>query len=195
MKNGVTIIDPDNTYIDCDVQIGSDTVIEPGVYLKGRTIVGNDCFIGANSEIVNSVLDDEVTVTSSLIEEAHMQKESNIGPYSHLRPLADIGEGVHIGNFVEVKKAKIGKNTKVGHLTYVGMLRSEKKSTSAAEPSSSTMTASTSIIRTLATIRSSVAAQTLLHRLKSAIIPILPQAQRLRTMSSRMTWQSQGVVR
>lgn len=120
MKNGVTIIDPDNTYIDCDVQIGSDTVIEPGVYLKGRTIVGNDCFIGANSEIVNSVLDDEVTVTSSLIEEAHMQKKSNIGPYSHLRPLADIGEGVHIGNFVEVKKAKIGKNTKVGHLTYVG---------------------------------------------------------------------------
>ena len=120
MKNGVTIIDPDNTYIDCDVQIGSDTVIEPGVYLKGRTIVGNDCFIGANSEIVNSILDDEVTVTSSLIEEAHMQKESNIGPYSHLRPLADIGEGVHIGNFVEVKKAKIGKNTKVGHLTYVG---------------------------------------------------------------------------
>ena len=97
MKNGVTIIDPDNTYIDCDVQIGSDTVIEPGVYLKGRTIVGNDCFIGANSEIVNSILDDEVTVTSSLI-----------------------GEGGHIGNFVEVKKAKIGKNTKVGHLTYVG---------------------------------------------------------------------------
>ena len=120
MKNGVTIIDPDNTYIDCDVQIGSDTVIEPGVYLKGKTIVGNDCFIGANSEIVNGILDDEVTVTSSLIEEAHMRKESNIGPYSHLRPLADIGEGVHIGNFVEVKKAKIGKNTKVGHLTYVG---------------------------------------------------------------------------
>lgn len=78
MKNGVTIIDPDNTYIDCDVQIGSDTVIEPGVYLKGRTIVGNDCFIGANSEIVNSILDDEVTVTSSLIEEAHMQRKATL---------------------------------------------------------------------------------------------------------------------
>ena len=49
-----------------------------------------------------------------------MRNGSNIGPYSHLRPQADIGEGVHIGNFVEVKKATLGKNTKVGHLTYVG---------------------------------------------------------------------------
>ncbi|SEM84124.1 UDP-N-acetylglucosamine pyrophosphorylase /glucosamine-1-phosphate N-acetyltransferase [Ligilactobacillus sp. WC1T17] len=120
MQNGVTLIDPDNTYIDIDVEIGSDTVIEPGVYLKGKTVIGSDCIIGAHSQIKDSIIEDGVTVTSSLIEEAHMRQNSDIGPYSHLRPLADIGQGAHIGNFVEVKKATIGKNTKVGHLTYVG---------------------------------------------------------------------------
>lgn len=120
MRNGVTLIDPQNTYIDTDVKIGSDTVIEPGVQLKGHTVIGNDCFIGAHSEILDSVIEDNVTVTASYLEEAIMHKESNIGPCSHLRPQADIGEAAHIGNFVEVKKAHIGKNTKVGHLTYVG---------------------------------------------------------------------------
>lgn len=120
MQNGVTLIDPENTYIDSDVEIGKDTVIEPGVYLKGTTKIGDDCLIGANSQIINSTIEDGVTVTVSYLEDSVMRKNSNIGPYSHLRPQADIGEDVHIGNFVEVKKAQIGKGTKVGHLTYVG---------------------------------------------------------------------------
>lgn len=120
MRNGVTIIDPDNTYIDIDVQIGSDTVIEPGVQIKGKTKIGSDCLIGAHSQIRDCEIEDGVTVTTSYLEESIMHRNSNIGPYSHLRPLAEIGENVHIGNFVEVKKAQIGKNTKVGHLTYVG---------------------------------------------------------------------------
>lgn len=120
MRNGVTIIDPENTYIDADVQIGADTIIEPGVQLKGKTVIGEDCTIGAHSQIIDCVIEDGVTVTTSYLEQSTMHKNSNIGPYSHLRPLADIGENVHIGNFVEVKKAQIGKDTKVGHLTYVG---------------------------------------------------------------------------
>ena len=120
MRQGVTLIDPDTTYIDIDVKVGSDTVIEPGVQLKGKTAIGADCYIGAHSEIIDSVIEDGVKVTSSYIEDAVMHKNSNIGPYSHLRPKAEIGENAHIGNFVEVKKATIGKNTKVGHLTYVG---------------------------------------------------------------------------
>ena len=120
MRQGVTLIDPDTTYIDIDVKVGSDTVIEPGVQLKGKTEIGADCYIGAHSEIIDSVIEDGVKVTSSYIEDAVMHKNSNIGPYSHLRPKAEIGENAHIGNFVEVKKATIGKNTKVGHLTYVG---------------------------------------------------------------------------
>ena len=120
MQNGVTMIDPATTYIDVDVQIGNDTVIEPGVVLKGKTSIGSDCVIGAHSEIRDSVIEDGVTVTASFLENAVMHKDSNIGPYSHLRPKAEIGVGVHIGNFCEVKNAQIGQNTKVGHLTYVG---------------------------------------------------------------------------
>ncbi len=120
MKNGVTLIDPATTYIEADVKIGADTVIEPGVSLKGKTVIGEDCVIGAHSELRDTVLEDGIEVKASFLEGAIMRNGSNIGPYSHLRPQADIGEGVHIGNFVEVKKATLGKNTKVGHLTYVG---------------------------------------------------------------------------
>ncbi|CAM2898799.1 MULTISPECIES: bifunctional UDP-N-acetylglucosamine diphosphorylase/glucosamine-1-phosphate N-acetyltransferase GlmU [Dellaglioa] len=120
MRNGVTLVDPDNTYIECDVKIGSDTVIEPGVYLKGKTVIGEDCYIGAHSEIIDSIVHDNVTVTASYLEDSVMETQSNIGPYSHLRPQAHIGEAAHIGNFVEIKNASIGKSTKVGHLTYVG---------------------------------------------------------------------------
>ncbi|MFD1393072.1 bifunctional UDP-N-acetylglucosamine diphosphorylase/glucosamine-1-phosphate N-acetyltransferase GlmU [Lacticaseibacillus jixianensis] len=120
MQNGVTLIDPATTYIDADVTIGADTVIEPGVSLKGRTTIGADCKIGTHSELIDATLEDGVTVTSSTIEDSIMRKGSNIGPNSHLRPQSDIGEEVHLGNFVEVKKATIGPRTKVGHLTYVG---------------------------------------------------------------------------
>ncbi|USS90156.1 bifunctional UDP-N-acetylglucosamine diphosphorylase/glucosamine-1-phosphate N-acetyltransferase GlmU [Fructilactobacillus carniphilus] len=120
MNNGVTIIDPDSTYIDADIEIGPDTIIEPGVQLQQGTKIGKDCVIGANSKLVNTVIHDDVTVTSSTLEEAEMGAHSDIGPNSHLRPGAVIGEHVHIGNFCEVKKSHIGDGTKLGHLTYVG---------------------------------------------------------------------------
>ncbi|MFC6463919.1 bifunctional UDP-N-acetylglucosamine diphosphorylase/glucosamine-1-phosphate N-acetyltransferase GlmU [Marinilactibacillus sp. GCM10026970] len=120
MRNGVSIIDPSNTYIESDVQIGQDTTIEPGVYLKGETTVGEETFIGAHSVIVDSTVGDRVKVTSSMLEESIMGNDSDIGPNSHLRPQTVLEESVHIGNFVEIKKATVGKNTKIGHLTYVG---------------------------------------------------------------------------
>lgn len=120
MKNGVTFIDPANTYIESDVVIGSDTIIEPGVYLRGKTVIGSKCQIGAHSNIFNSKIGDNVVIHSSTIEESIINNGADIGPYAHLRPNAEIGEGAHIGNFVEIKKATIGNNTKVGHLTYVG---------------------------------------------------------------------------
>ncbi|USS88777.1 bifunctional UDP-N-acetylglucosamine diphosphorylase/glucosamine-1-phosphate N-acetyltransferase GlmU [Fructilactobacillus cliffordii] len=120
MNNGVTIIDPASTYIDAGIEIGSDTIIEPGVQLQQGTKIGKDCVIGANSKLVNTVINDDVTVTSSTLEEAEMGAHSDIGPNSHLRPGAVIGEHVHIGNFCEVKKSHIGDGTKLGHLTYVG---------------------------------------------------------------------------
>lgn len=120
MQNGVTLLNPATTYIDADVQIGPDTVIEGGVSLKGTTKIGSDCLIGGGSTIIDSTLHDEVKVISSTIEESQMHTGSDIGPNSHLRPESEIGENAHIGNFVEVKKTTIGKGTKVGHLTYIG---------------------------------------------------------------------------
>ncbi|MDO4912685.1 MAG: bifunctional UDP-N-acetylglucosamine diphosphorylase/glucosamine-1-phosphate N-acetyltransferase GlmU [Lactobacillus sp.] len=120
MRNGVTFIDPDHTYIDIDVEIGQDTVIEPGVIIKGNTTIGSDCLITSGSRIIDSKIGDHVTVTSSTIEKSEMEHNTDIGPNSHLRPQSLIKTGAHIGNFVEVKKAEVGVNTKVGHLTYIG---------------------------------------------------------------------------
>lgn len=120
MRDGVSFIDPDTAYIDSDVKIGNDTVIEGNVVIKGNTEIGSDCYITSGSRIVNSKIGNNVTVTSSTVEEAEMDDNTDIGPNSHLRPKAIIRKGAHIGNFVEIKKAEIGENTKVGHLTYVG---------------------------------------------------------------------------
>ncbi|KAF1295221.1 UDP-N-acetylglucosamine diphosphorylase/glucosamine-1-phosphate N-acetyltransferase [Enterococcus sp. JM4C] len=120
MMNGVSFIDPASTYIDEGVKIGADTIIEAGVHIKGTTVIGEDCFIGANSQIVDSTIENNVKIYSSSIEESFVKDHADIGPYAHLRPKAEIGEGAHIGNFVEIKNATIGEKTKVGHLTYVG---------------------------------------------------------------------------
>lgn len=120
MVNGVTFVNPAATYIDAEVEIGNDTLIEAGVTLRGRTKIGSNCVIGANSEIVESVIADNVVVTSSMIEHATIAAGVDVGPYAHIRPNSDLKENVHIGNFVEIKNTTIGANTKVGHLTYVG---------------------------------------------------------------------------
>ncbi|AEV94488.1 bifunctional UDP-N-acetylglucosamine diphosphorylase/glucosamine-1-phosphate N-acetyltransferase GlmU [Pediococcus claussenii] len=120
MLNGVTIIDPENTYIDYGIKIGSDTVIEPGVQLQGNTKIGEDCVIGAHSKIVDSTIEDRVTITASTVESSIMHSDSNVGPNSHLRPKSELGEFVHVGNFCEVKNATLGARTKMGHLSYVG---------------------------------------------------------------------------
>ena len=120
MRNGVSLIDPDTAYIDAGVKIGNDTVIEGNVVIKGNTEIGSDCYITNGSRIVDSKIGNHVTITSSTLQEAEMDDNTDIGPNSHLRPKAVIRKGAHIGNFVEIKKAEIGENSKVGHLTYVG---------------------------------------------------------------------------
>ncbi len=120
MVNGVTLVDPNNTYIEADVKIGQDTVIEPGVYLKGNTVIGEDVVIGMHSVIQDSEIADDVEIHQSVIEEAKVGKGSDVGPHSHLRKNAVLGENVHIGNYVEIKNSSIGNHTKAGHHTYVG---------------------------------------------------------------------------
>jgi len=120
MRNGVTIIDPATTYIGTDVQIGADTVIEPGVKLGGHTIIGEDARIGQYSEITNSKIGTNVTIKQSVINEAVVDDYAIIGPFAQLRPGADLGKKVKVGNFVEVKKSVVKEGAKLPHLSYIG---------------------------------------------------------------------------
>jgi len=120
MENGVTIINPENTYIESEVEIGRDTVIYPGVFLKGKTVIGEDCVIRENTVIENSQIGNGVEIISSTIEESTIDDGCKIGPYAHLRPNSHLGKNLKIGNFVEVKNSTIGDNSKAGHLAYIG---------------------------------------------------------------------------
>ena len=121
MASGVTIVDPNNTFIGVDVTIGADTVIHPGVHLEGRTQIGSDCEIQSSVRIVNSTIDDGVVINNfCLILDSHVARGARIGPFAHLRPQSDVGEDAHIGNFVELKKTKMGRGSKANHLAYLG---------------------------------------------------------------------------
>lgn len=120
MVNGVTIIDPEHTYIEKGVRIGSDTVLQPGTILKGDTVIGEDCVIGPETEITNSKIGNGVEIYKSVLLDAEVDDEAHVGPFAYLRPGAKLGKSVKIGDFVEVKNATIGDNSKVSHLSYVG---------------------------------------------------------------------------
>lgn len=120
MENGVTFIDPKSTYIDFDVQIAPDTVIYPGNVIQGKTIIKTGCILYPNSRIKDSVIDEGVTIQSSVILDSHIGSNTTVGPFAYIRPESCIGENVRIGDFVEIKKSTIGNNTKVSHLTYIG---------------------------------------------------------------------------
>ncbi len=121
MEAGVTIFRPETCDIDADVQIGTDTVIEPFVQLIGRTKIGADCRIRSYSVITNCELGDGVLVRPGcILEDSIVGNRAQLGPYSHLRPGSDIGDGAHVGNFVETKKTRLGKGSKANHLTYLG---------------------------------------------------------------------------
>jgi bifunctional UDP-N-acetylglucosamine pyrophosphorylase/glucosamine-1-phosphate N-acetyltransferase len=121
LDDGVTIYYPHTSVIDSDVEVGADTVIEPFVQLLGSTKIGADCRISSYSVIENSILADRVTVKpGTIVEDSRVAAGAVLGPYSHLRPGSEIGEGAHVGNFVETKKIKLGKGSKANHLTYLG---------------------------------------------------------------------------
>lgn len=120
MYNGVTIIDPEHTYIDADVEIGQDTVIYPNVFLQEHTKIGNNVTILPNSFLRNAEIADDVTIDSSKIVESKVGKGSTVGPMSHLRNQTEICENCRIGNFVEFKNSHFGNGSKCAHLTYIG---------------------------------------------------------------------------
>lgn len=120
MKNGVTITDPANTYIDSDVIIGSDTVILPGTVIQGKSKIGEGCKIGPNTEVNNCEISHNTIVQQSVLSDSSIGSNVKIGPFAHIRPDSDIQDEVKIGNFVEIKKTYFGKGSKASHLSYIG---------------------------------------------------------------------------
>ncbi len=118
---GVTIFRPDTAVIDPEVEVGSDTVIEPFVQLLGNTRIGAGSHIRSFTVIENCTVGDNVLIRQHcVLADSAVAAGAKIGPFAHLRPGSEIGEDVHIGNFVETKKAKLGKGAKASHLTYLG---------------------------------------------------------------------------
>ena len=120
MESGVTIIDPNTTFIDDDVKIGQDTIIYPNTYIEGNTTIGEDCEIGPNVRFTDMRIGNKVKIQFSYCHEAEILDGVTMGPYVHIRPGTTIGENVKIGNFVEVKNSNVGEGSKLPHLQYIG---------------------------------------------------------------------------
>jgi bifunctional UDP-N-acetylglucosamine pyrophosphorylase / glucosamine-1-phosphate N-acetyltransferase len=120
MRNGVTIIDPVSTYIEADVVIGSDSIVHPGTMLRGKTVIGEDCKIGPNADLTNTIMEDQVKIQYSVVTDSQIRKGASIGPFAYIRPGSDVGEEAKVGDFVELKNTVLGNGSKVSHLSYLG---------------------------------------------------------------------------
>lgn len=117
---GVTVVDPDSTYVDPAAEVGQDTVLYPMTFIRGRCKIGRRCRIGPMTTVVESRLGDDVVVDQSVVEQSVVLSFSSVGPMSHLRPASHLDPEVHVGNFVELKNTRLGTGTKVGHHSYLG---------------------------------------------------------------------------
>jgi bifunctional UDP-N-acetylglucosamine pyrophosphorylase / glucosamine-1-phosphate N-acetyltransferase len=120
MEAGVTITDPVVTYIDDTVEIGRDTVLHSGVHLRGQCRIGEDCRIGPDTTVVDTVIGKGCRVQYAVLEQAFLEDHVEVGPFAHLRTGAHLATGVHMGNFGEVKNSYLGPGVKMGHFSYIG---------------------------------------------------------------------------
>ena len=120
MAKGVTVVDPQTTYISKDVSVGTDSVIHPGTHLRGHTSVGERCEIGPYAIVVDSTIGDDCVVVASVVEGSRIADRVTVGPFSHLRPGARIGSGVQLGNYAEVKNSVLEEGVQVHHFSYLG---------------------------------------------------------------------------
>lgn len=120
LRNGVTIVDPANTYIDAGVEIGEDARIEPWTVLSGTTTIAAEAVIGPGSQVIDSQVGARTVVWASVIESSTVGEDVQIGPYTHLRPGCEIGPRCRIGNFAELKRTRVGAGTQIHHSSYLG---------------------------------------------------------------------------
>jgi len=120
MRAGVTMHDPATAFVDAEVELAADVTLEPNVILRGRTRVGQGTFIGAGSQLVDSVVGPRCRVWASVLEYSEVEEGTTIGPFSHLRRGSSIGPGVELGNFAEVKNSRLDAGVKQHHMSYLG---------------------------------------------------------------------------
>jgi len=120
LAQGVTIIDPDTTYIDPRAKIGAGTVVMPNTIVRGKSVVGERCELGPNTMIRDCTVGEYTTVNASQLNESTVGSHTTVGPFAYIRPKCVIGDKCRVGDFVEVKNSVIGNGTKISHLTYVG---------------------------------------------------------------------------
>jgi acetyltransferase-like isoleucine patch superfamily enzyme len=121
LEAGIRMMDPASTFIDSQVEIGSETVLYPGVLLEGRTVIGERCTVQSNAHISHATIEDEVTIAQgSVVTDSIIRTASWVGPYAHVRLRAQIGPRARVGNFVEIKNSHLGDGTKAAHLRYLG---------------------------------------------------------------------------
>ncbi|CAM4235765.1 bifunctional UDP-N-acetylglucosamine diphosphorylase/glucosamine-1-phosphate N-acetyltransferase GlmU [Nocardiopsis rhodophaea] len=120
MREGVTVVDPATTWVDAEVRIGRDAVIEPQTQLKGRTTIGEGAHVGPGALLTDTAVGDDAVVCHTVADDARIGAGANVGPYAYLRPGAVLESSTKVGTFVEVKNSTVGEGSKVPHLTYVG---------------------------------------------------------------------------
>jgi len=113
-------LDPGSTHLDADVEVGQDSVIEPGVIMRGKTKVGRHCMVGPFTYLEDAQIGNECEVRFSQLVSCRILERSVIGPFSNIRPESVIGPRARVGNFTEVKASRIGFGSKVNHLSYIG---------------------------------------------------------------------------
>jgi bifunctional UDP-N-acetylglucosamine pyrophosphorylase/glucosamine-1-phosphate N-acetyltransferase len=120
LANGVTLEDPETTYIDVDVRIGRDTVIHPMTFLSGQTRIGTGCEIGPATRVADTSVGEGAVVEFSVVRSSRIGARAQVGPYAHVRPGTRLGPDAKVGTFVEIKASEIEEGAKVPHLSYVG---------------------------------------------------------------------------
>ena len=120
LRAGVLMMDPPAVYVEDQVTVGAGTLLLPGTILRGSTVIGENCTIGPQTMLTNCVVEEDCTVNAAQCEDSVIRRGSQVGPYAHLRPHCDVGEGSKIGAFVQLKNCTLGRGTKMAHLTYVG---------------------------------------------------------------------------
>ena len=120
MTDGVTVIDPGNTYVDVSVVVGRDTILYPGTILEGDTVIGEGCQIGPYVRLTNVQMGNEDHLQFTYAHDCQIKNGCEVGPFVHFRPNTVIGNQVKVGNYMEVKNSVIGDGTKLPHLSYIG---------------------------------------------------------------------------